>query len=226
MKDKVIYIVVGIVLLLVGLGCGFFLGKGPKQTLECTEALKDGKVPKFEDSISEEKKIDGEVAVSLNGSEHKIKLEMVDSEHDLDKIYFDGNLIVQKFMPGTVKDPAKVYYYVFKARDNNEYLVMGWNSYLSTSYEYLIGSNGKVLKEIDYFIEDVGMIMPKNDDRDRKLYAYVEDGYLYYPQYVGDRTLNDKDYTWVNIIKTDISDNKVINVGIEDTKLFFVSTIS
>ena len=40
---------------------------------------------------------------------------MVDSEHDLDKIYFDGNLIVQKSMPGTVKDPAKVYYYVFKA---------------------------------------------------------------------------------------------------------------
>lgn len=225
--DKKNIIIVVLVIVAIGLGIGgFFLGKGPKQTLECTEANKDSKGPKFEDKISEEELINGEVAVSLNGSEHKIKLELVDSEHDLDKIYFDGNLIVQKFMPGTVKDSAKVYYYVFKARDNKEYLVLGWNSYLGTSYDYLIGSNGKVLKEINYFIEDVGMIMPTDNNRDKKLYAYVEDGYLYYPQYMGDRALNDKDYTCVNIIKTDISDNKVTNVGIEDTKLFFVSTIN
>ena len=67
------------------------------------------------------------------------------------------------------------------------------------------------------------MIMPTDNNRKEKLYAYVEDGYLYYPQYMGDRSNEENHVYKLNMIKVDISDNKVINVGIEETKLFFIS---
>lgn len=215
MEEKRSYAgLVFIIMLLVGVGLaigGFYIGKSSQPKCLTKSASDQKEEVVFEDEISKEEHCDEECNVTFNGKEHKVRLERGETEFSLDRIYLDDVALLNdsKFVNGFK-------YYTFKATDDQEYLVLGFNHNFNGK-EYVVSDKGKVIKEIDFQYSD-GQLVPEAGLME--LYTTVKNGYLYYPQ--KSNNLGDKGYT-VDLVKSEIKDGVVKNIGIEETTDFVFS---
>ena len=236
--SKVYLIIIAILLLIIGVGVGFYIGKNNNALETKQEEKEEGVKKKSQEKDLDEEKTDSEKkdnsdkeenkkikkgslksemdigekdvkVVDINNKQVEISYEIIDDDGPGTRVLKIGNKEIGKWSPNGIGD---IKYEVVTGKDNSEYLLLTYN--LFANYGYIVKDDGKILYSFDSTVKDnsgnLDCVAYFDDINDKMI--YVENNEVYYYKYKNG-TANEKDYSVkVDLVKLSINSNKVTEV--------------
>lgn len=146
----------------------------------------------------------------INNEVHKLTYTMINSnEFSSYSLKFDGKNIDEV---NHIQNPG-IFYQVFTASDNKEYLVVYCNSWTGDLL-YIVNYEGKVLKNFRFYNKDIECNYFFEEEKDM---FYIEGNSLYYYAYVSsnyeENNYDIKPEVTMELTKVDINNNQVSEKG-------------